>query len=230
MIPPLLTPCLLGLLLGVRHALEPDHLAAVFSLLGDSPRSGKAAWLGASWGMGHSLSLLLAGSVLLGMKMVMSPEAAAGLEGAVAVMVMGLGLRSLHQAWQMGRKGPTAFHHHLRVSHLHQGLPGHVHLGPLTLAPRPLLVGMIHGLAGSGALSAMAMAEMPGTSSALLYVALFGFGSVVSMAAVSALAGWPLKQLTQRPKAHALFLAATGLISVGIGWWWAQEPFSHLGF
>jgi hypothetical protein len=89
-------------------------------------------------------------------------------------------------------------------------------------ARRPLMIGLVHGLAGSGALTALALANMPSLGSGLAYIAFFGFGSVLGMAALSGLVGAPLARFTTRSPVQVAALAATGALSfaVGIAWGW----------
>src|SRR5581483_2396611 len=151
------TTAALGSLLGMRHALEPDHLAAVSTLV-TSERSGlKAVWLGACWGMGHTLTLVIAGGFLVFLRAEMPATAADGFELMVALMLVALGLRSLYRAARLGADGPTYPHRHGGLVHMHPGVPAHVHIGRWTLARRPLLIGAVHGLAGSGALTALVL-------------------------------------------------------------------------
>ena len=86
-------------------------------------------------------------------------------------------------------------HHHGRASTCTRATPAHVHIGAWTLARRPLLVGAVHGLAGSGALTALVLATLPSTAARLTYMALFGLGSTLGMAALSGLLGWPLARV-----------------------------------
>jgi hypothetical protein len=79
---------------------------------------------------------------------------------------------------------------------------------------------MVHGLAGSGALSALVLAELPGVASRLLYIGLFGLGSVVGMAALTALMGSPLARLSRAPLWAGRVLLVVGLLSVSLGLWW----------
>jgi hypothetical protein len=168
----------------MRHALEPDHLAAVTTLVSRERNVARAALMGVWWGLGHTLSLVLAGAVLVGLRAEMPAAASDGFEFAVALMLVGLGVRAIAQAARLGAHGPTHIHRHGRVVHSHAGVPAHVHIGAWTLARRPLLVGAIHGLAGSGALTALVLATLPSTA-AQLRRRLFGLGSTVSMAALS---------------------------------------------
>src|SRR5207253_1257213 len=97
--------------------------------------------------------------------------------------------------------------------HVHGGAPGHIHIGAWTLARRPLLVGAIHGLAGSGALTALVVATLPSTAARLTYMAVFGLGSTLGMAALSGALGWPLARLgAHRAVARSISLAV-GCIS-----------------
>ena len=220
----LLTSSGLGSLLGMRHALEPDHLAAVSTLVAGERGGARAAWLGACWGLGHTLALVIAGAVLVGLRAQMPPAAADAFELAVALMLVGLGVRSIHQAASLGRAGPSYLHQHGRRLHTHPGAAPHVHIGTWTLARRPLIVGAVHGLAGSGALTALVLATLPSTAARLSYLALFGLGSTIGMAALSGMLGWPLEQLARH---HAIARAVSltvGCVSTFVGVWWGY-PF-----
>src|SRR5262249_50389378 len=157
----LLTSSSLGSLLGMRHALEPDHLAAVSTLVTGERGSLKAALLGACWGLGHTLALVAVGGVLLVLRAEMPASVSNLFELGVAVMLIGLGARAVYQAAKQGEDGPVHVHHHGRVVHTHHTGAPHIHIGAWTLARRPLLVGAVHGLAGSGALTALVLATLP---------------------------------------------------------------------
>ena len=113
----------------------------------------------------------------------------------VAVMLVGLGIRAIVVAVRQGPIGPARTHHHGHLVHNHAGATPHVHVGRWTLARRPLLVGAVHGLAGSGALTALVLATLSSTTARITYMALFGLGSTLGMAALSGLLGWPLAQM-----------------------------------
>ena len=100
-------------------------------------------------------------------------------------MLIGLGLRAIYLAARQGPAGPAHVHHHGHTVHVHQGAPAHIHIGTWTLARRPLLVGAIHGLAGSGALTALVLTTLPSTAARLTYMVVFGLGSTLGMAALS---------------------------------------------
>jgi ABC-type nickel/cobalt efflux system permease component RcnA len=220
------TGLLLGLLFGVRHALEPDHLAAVSVLNAHHPSPRRGAWLGASWGVGHSLALLVVAVILSLIESALPATLADVFELGVAIMLVGLGVNALRRAWREGAHGPTSAHTHGETAHTHATSARHVHLGPWTLATRPLLVGIVHGLAGSGALTAMVVAGLPSLGARLSYIALFGVGSVLGMAALSGLAGWPLARLARTPALARTVVATAGFCSAALGLFWGW-PIAH---
>ena len=216
----LMTSSGLGSLLGMRHALEPDHLAAVSTLVTGERNSYKAAFLGICWGLGHTCALIVVGTVLVILRAEMPVRIADAFELCVALMLVGLGLRAMYLAARQGPAGPAHVHHHGHVVHVHQGAPGHIHIGTWTLARKPLCVGAIHGLAGSGALTALVLTTLPSTAARLTYMVVFGLGSTLGMAALSGLLGWPLARAgTHRGLARALSLVV-GCVSTMLGLVW----------
>ena len=218
---------LLGLLLGMRHALEPDHLAAISTLVVDQGRVGSGAVLGGLWGLGHTLALLAVATFLALCGSALPPRLATAFELGVAVMLIGIGLRSMTRA--TSRSITRAKHHdetraktcaktRAPRSHLHDEPSDRV--GRRGFARRSLLVGSVHGLAGSGALTALVASRLPSTPGRLFYVALFGLGSVVGMAALSGAAGWPLARFGRNPVVARALMCGTGLLSFGLGIVW----------
>jgi len=216
----LVTSTGLGSLLGMRHALEPDHLAAVTTLVAQERDGYRAAWLGACWGAGHTLTLLLVGAALVMLRTQMPPAVANMFEFAVALMLVGLGVRAIVVAARQGATGAVHEHHHGPVVHVHRGATAHIHVGAWTLARRPLLVGAVHGLAGSGALTALVLTTLPTTAAQLTYVGLFGLGSTLGMAALSGLLGWPLARLGTNQRLSRTVSLVVGCAStlMGIAW------------
>ena len=210
----------LGSLLGMRHALEPDHLAAVSTLVTGERSSFKAAFLGMCWGLGHTFALIAVGTLLVVLRAEMPVRVADAFELCVALMLVGLGLRAIYLAARQGPDGPAHVHHHGDTTHVHHGAPAHVHIGAWTLARRPLLVGAVHGLAGSGALTALVVATLPSTAARLTYMIVFGLGSTLGMAALSGALGWPLARAgSNRRFARGLSLAV-GCVSTVLGLVW----------
>lgn len=193
---------ILGLFIGMAHALEADHLAAVGTLASDGKASPKRlAALGASWGLGHSTTLLLLSLPVILFGVVLSERLAAGLEFAVGIMLIGMGANVL---WKMHKKrvhfhlhdhgdGQKHFHAH---SHAGAKTPhstdphSHKHL---RFSPRAYLIGLVHGAAGSAGLVALAAAATRDAATAVSYILLFGLGSVIGMAVLTYSASWPLK-------------------------------------
>ena len=202
----------LGTLLGMRHALEPDHLAAVSTLMTGERSSAKAAWLGACWGLGHTLTLLTTGALLVVLQTEMPAIAAQVFEVCVVLLLVGFGVRAIYQGACRVPAGPTH-------SHRRPGAFSPFQVDRWTLA-RPLLVGAVHGLAGSGAMTALVVTALPSTVTRLGYLMLFGVGSTVGMAALSGLLGWPIARLG----AHHLFARtislAVGCVSTALGLSW----------
>jgi hypothetical protein len=141
----------------------------------------------------------------------------------VALMLVGLGGRAILVAARQG--GDNLPHHHRRgfAVHTHAGLPPHVHIGTWTLARRPFLVGAVHGLAGSGALTALVLATLPTTAARLTYMALFGVGSTVGMAVLSGVLGWPLARLGANQTLARAISLVVGCVSTALGVWWGYK-------
>jgi hypothetical protein len=216
----LLTGSGLGSLLGMRHALEPDHLAAVTTLVSHERSSVRAALLGAWWGIGHTLALLVVGAALVLVRAELPDAVSDAFELAVASMLILLGIRSVRLAALQAPGGPRHLHRHGLIIHSHAAVPAHVHIGTWTFARRPLLVGAVHGLAGSGALTALVLATLPTTAAQLMYVLLFGVGSTLSMAALSGLLGWPLARLGTNHRVARSVSLVVGCVSIAIGIMW----------
>lgn len=208
----------LGAVLGMQHAFEPDHLAAVTTLMTGDRTSTKAAWLGACWGLGHTLALLAAGTALVVLRADMPVPATLVFELGVVVLLVGFGARAIYQA--ACNAIPRRTHSHARPATW-----AAFDVDRWTLV-RPLLVGAVHGLAGSGALTALVVATLPSTTTRLGYLALFGVGSTLGMVALSGLLGWQIARMgADRTLIRTLSLAV-GCISAILGLVWG---YSFLG-
>jgi hypothetical protein len=224
----LLTGSALGSLVGMRHAFEPDHLAAVSTLVTRERSGYKAAFVGACWGLGHTASLLMVAIVLILLRAEMTAVVSELFEFCVALMLIGLGWRAIDQAARLGQAGPIHPHQHGHIRHTHAGGPAHVHVGRWTFARRPLLIGAMHGLAGSGALTALVLTTLPSTGAQLAYISLFGLGSTLGMAALSGALGWPIARLASyRAFARGTSLAV-GAVSVALGIAWGYPFLARL--
>jgi hypothetical protein len=208
---------LLGLVVGVRHAFEPDHLTAVSSLVADDAGARRGAWIGALWGIGHTLSLLSVAVGVLAVGIALPPAWTTAFEVAVAVMLIALGVRAIARS---RRGGPIVTHRHGGTVHAHPTRDAHAHLAGRTVAWRPVAVGVVHGLAGSGALTALAFAQLASAPSRVLYIALFGLGSIAGMAATSAVAGASLRALPDGGRGRRAVGFVAGAVSIVVGAVW----------
>lgn len=207
-----LTSAALGSLLGMQHAFEPDHLAAVATLMTGERTSAKAAWLGAWWGLGHTLTLLAAGTALVVMRAEMPMSVAWAFELGVVLMLVGFGARAIYHA--ACATMPRRTHSHASPSSSRR-----FGIDRWALA-RPLLVGAMHGLAGSGTLTALVVATLPTTTTRLGYLALFGVGSTLGMIALSGLLGWQIARLGSDRTIIRTFALVVGCVSAVLGLFW----------
>lgn len=209
---------LLGLAIGVRHAFEPDHLAAVATMVPERRSVARGALVGALWGLGHTTVLLVVVAALAALGAQFSPAAERAFELVVSLMLVLLGARAIWRAWRQGRSGDDVEHAHGTRTHQHPAAARHVHVLGTALAIQPLVIGAVHGLAGSGGLAAAAAATQASTGAQVGYAALFGLGSMIGMALVSALGTLALA----RSRARWLAVAQVGLggvsIVVGVAW------------
>ena len=231
------TVLLFGLLFGMQHALEADHLAAVATLVTREKDTRRAIRQGVFWGLGHTVTLLLFGGMVMVIGVVLSERWVHGLEGAVGVMLVLLGLDLLRRLWRdrvhfhahthapaeapAARDIPAATQHFHAHSHRDDTTPHdrrqhrHEHR-PLPL--RALLVGMVHGLAGSAALVLLTLQQVRDPWIGLLYVVLFGLGSVAGMAALSWAVALPMRlTATHLGRYHRALSGVVALFSVGLG-------------
>ncbi len=213
----------LGLILGLRHALDPDHIAAVSTIVSESRSVRRSSLIGTCWGLGHTMSLLVAGVLVIALKIQISDRLALWMEFAVALMLILLGLKAVLKplrGWrihvhQHAHGGSSHSHVHLHrpsEEHAHQ----HRHL--LRSGARPFLVGMVHGMAGSAALMILVLATIPSALAGLIYIAVFGLGSVGGMLIMSSLISLPFILTRQRFNVLSQGLqVAVGLFSLGFG-------------
>lgn len=218
---------LLGLLLGMQHALEADHVAAVSSLCTGTRSVRRIAAHGAVWGLGHSLTLLIFAGTAVVLDLRFGETLARVLEGVVGVMLILLGGQVLVRLW----RARIHFHSHRHAdgrTHFHvHSHPGedtghdpdhHVHAHASGLPVRTLLVGMVHGLAGSTALVILTATTVQDPVIGLLYIALFSLGSIAGMTVLSSLLAVPLAWTAQAfTWAHRSLQAVVGLATIALG-------------
>jgi len=224
----LLTTAGLGFVLGLRHALDPDHLVAVSTLVSERGGGPRASLVGGFWGLGHALTLLAGSAVVLALKLSVPDVVAGGLETVVAIMLIILGVRSLRAAMR-GARIHAHRHEHDGYDHVHlhahpAGHPhaeaGHDHRHLLEEGLRPFAVGLVHGLAGSAGVALMAVGAARTVPEGLLYAGMLGLGALVAMLALTALFSLPLDRVRQRfDTFQRVVQLAAGLASAGFGLW-----------
>lgn len=189
----------LGFLLGLKHATDPDHIVAVTTFLGRERQLRRACGIGLFWGLGHTIALSIAGIIVIGLKIPVSKWLADRLELGVAAMLIVLGARLIarvHTRWH---------EHHHDFAWPRFGL-------------RPLLVGIVHGTAGSAALTLLVLSTISSTVNGLLYILIFGIGSMLGMLTISLVLALPLQFAGERlHSAVRPIQFSTGLLSCAFG-------------
>ena len=208
-----------GFVLGLQHATEADHLAAVSTIVSEKKNLFTASIVGGLWGVGHTISLFAVGILVIFLKLQISERVEAKLEACVGLMLVILGLNALRKLFT-AKKIHIHTHEHGERAHAHI----HTH-GDETaeeshhrFSPRSIVIGMVHGLAGSAALMLLVVPTIPSPMVALLYILIFGVGSIGGMMAMSFLIGLPFHFTANRfdilNKAIRLF---AGIFSLGLG-------------
>jgi high-affinity nickel-transport protein len=166
-----LSAAVLGFLLGLKHATDADHVVAITTIVSRERSFRRAAWIGGLWGIGHSLTVFLVGGALVVFRIAMPPRIGLALEFGVALMLILLGFSNLRPA---NRSAP------------------HTHDVPVKFnGIRPLVIGIVHGLAGSAAAALLVLAAIPETAYALAYLFIFGVGTIAGMTVITAMLAVP---------------------------------------
>ena len=187
----LLLTFITSLLLGMRHATDPDHIVAVTTIVTRERSVAKAAWIGAVWGIGHTITLLVVGGAIILFKVAMNARLGLSLELCVAIMLIVLGLLNL-------------FNVRARTSDIN--------------AARPFLVGVVHGLAGSAAAALLIVPLIDDPRWAALYLLTFGLGTIVGMALITLTIAFPsLLAAAHLPNFQRSLRVASGTVSLVFG-------------
>jgi len=200
----LLTILAIGFLLGMRHATDPDHVIAVGTIVSREQKAGRAAVIGAAWGLGHTVTIFAVGSILILFRITLPPRIGLSMELAVGLMLILLGIRNLRATFSWPRRPNRHGHEHSVQYHAH-GDYIHAHAGPAGSAShshqqtpvtqldrrfggssiysmvRPLLIGIVHGLAGSAAIALLVLSTIPSARWAIAYLVIFGLGTILGM-------------------------------------------------
>ena len=229
---------LLGFFLGMRHATDPDHVIAVTTIVARQRRVGAAALIGVLWGIGHTLTMVAVGGAIIVFGVVIPPRLGLTMELSVALMLILLGLLNVAgiMRWITAIATPVHVHPHRHgdYAHSHGHTPaahGHAEddtaiarldrrLGGLGLYQmlRPLVVGVVHGLAGSAAVALLVLATIPDPWWGIAYLVVFGAGTIAGMMLITAATALPFTYTVSRLAAvNRHLVLASGVASIGFG-------------
>jgi len=237
----ILTLLVMGLIFGLKHATEVDHVVAISTIVSQNGNLLRSAMVGALWGLGHTAALLIAGLIVLSLRITIPQRVSSWLEFAVALMILGLGASALWRALRQRVEVHLHKHSHDNVSHVHL----HFHEGTTRHDPskvsthnhsvsatgiKPVLIGGVHGLAGSGPLTLLVLTQIKSTWLGLLYISIFSCGAIVGMLLMSGLVGLPFALTSPNlSKLHRRLQTAAAVLSIAFGLWYARESFPAAG-
>jgi|TARA_Y100000031_G_scaffold144890_1_gene176878 ABC-type nickel/cobalt efflux system permease component RcnA len=217
----------LGVVLGLRHSLDPDHVVAVSTIVGEYRNPMKAFWVGVSWGFGHTTTLFLLGVVIITLRLTIPDRLALLLEFAVGIMLVGLGAQVIYNFRK--KKVHRHRHGHVEKAHLHyhshaqepepaQGHHQTLGIGKPFLRKKSYFVGMAQGMAGTAALTLLVLASIESPITGIIYLLLFGVGSVLSMGLMTILIGLPFVFSANRlPNLNRFIQFSVGAVSILFG-------------
>jgi ABC-type nickel/cobalt efflux system permease component RcnA len=217
----------LGIVLGLRHALDPDHVVAVSTIVSEYRNPLRSFWVGISWGLGHTTTLLLAGIVIIALRLTIPDRLALFLEFGVGIMLVGLGVqviysfqrKKVHQhAHGHEEDAHTHFHSHAENpahSPEHHGVKG---VGKPFFRKKSYIIGTVQGLAGSAALTLLVLASIDSPLAGIGYILLFGLGSVLSMGVMTVIISLPFVFSANRlPNLNSFIQPGVGVLSILFG-------------
>jgi len=230
-----------GLVFGLKHATEVDHVVAVSTIVSQHRNVWRSALVGALWGAGHTAALLVTGAIVLFLRVAIPERVSSWLEFGVALMIIGLGAVALWRVLRKGNEVHVHKHTHDGLSHVHvhfheketkhvrTSVSSHSH-AVSRIGIKPVLIGTMHGLAGSGALTLLVLTQIRSAWVGLLYLAIFGLGSIVGMLLMSGLIGLPFaltsKNLTTF---HHRLQTVAAVLSICFGLWYAYQTGFNAG-
>lgn len=226
----------LGFLLGLKHATDADHVVAVTTIVSRSRKLRHAAMVGISWGIGHTFMIMVVGIAIILFHVSIPEKLQLTFEFIVAVALVVLGILNLSGVMQKLLASVSGLHSHF---HRHDRIHIHIHHHDADLSRqntrhenvtefiahhgvfqlfRPLIVGIIHGLAGSAAVALLVLGSISNETTALLYLGVFGIGTIIGMMLITTLLGIPIiagsNKFTRFDRAITVL---AGLVSIGYG-------------
>ena len=246
---PVLSAVMLGFLLGLQHATDPDHIVAVATIVSRERRFSAGARIGLFWGVGHTVTLAVAGTLVVALNTGVPDRLATGFELLVAAMLIALGVLRLRDALRgivaVAPDRRMADHHHEErawgslvarpphsVVHAHDG-EAHVHPSAALLAAwreekrrvgfRALLIGAVHGMAGTAALALLVLATLHTVAAAAIYLLVFGLGTIVAMTALTAVMAYPVVRLARLRRMREAMAVTSGVAAIVFGCWYAAR-------
>ncbi len=242
---------LLGFFLGMRHATDADHVIAVTTIVSRERSLGHAALIGALWGLGHTLTIFLVGAAIILFSLVIPPRLGLSMEFSVALMLILLGLlnltgilRWITETLTLAQASGIHSHPHRHGDYIHAHPHGHAPeahghgedatpqgwldrtFGSLGLyqALRPVIVGVVHGLAGSAAVALLVLTTIPSPVWAIAYLLVFGLGTIAGMMLITAAIALPFAYTGARLQSlNRSLRVASGLVSLAFGLFLAYQ-------
>lgn len=240
----LLSIIALGFFLGMRHATDPDHVIAVTTIVSRERKISKSAWIGAFWGVGHTLTIFVVGAAIILFDLVIPPRLGLTMELAVGVMLIVLGimnvrsfLRSIPREGSADPEEMVHSHHHSHGEYVHTHPHSHspdrhphaesqtplgridrLMLGFRAYRPiRPLVIGLVHGMAGSAAVALLVLATIRNPRWAIAYLLVFGVGTIAGMMLITMSIASTFHLVRGGQKFFRRIALASGVISLAFG-------------
>jgi ABC-type nickel/cobalt efflux system permease component RcnA len=209
-----------GFVLGIKHAIEPDHIIAVSTIASRSKKIWSASLAGAFWGMGHTATLFVVGMSLILMKVEMPEKWAMSFEFFVGIMLVYFGIHSilsfskkkLHSHEHKHNEGEV--HKHF---HAHEQSVKHEHAHRDVSYLKSMIIGVVHGLAGSAAMVLLTMSTMASVWQGAIYILIFGMGTVAGMLVTTTIIGMPFVFTVNKIKMNHTLIRVTGAFSIAFG-------------
>jgi ABC-type nickel/cobalt efflux system permease component RcnA len=233
----LLAALALGVVLGLKHSLDPDHVVAVSTIVSQYRNPLRSFWVGVSWGLGHTTTLLLIGIVIIALRLTIPDRLALLLEFSVGIMLVGLGVQVVYSFRK--KRVHQHSHGHEEEDHLHfhshaqaqqetkaKNVEHHndTGVGKPFLRKKSYVVGLVHGVAGSAALTLLVLASIESPWAGLVYILLFGLGSILSMGVMTIFISFPFVYSANRlPNLNRIIQFGVGTLSILFGFFLMYE-------